>query len=80
MKMRLALHVETGPHGTVGVLDGIDQQAKAPLSGVCRDGTKVQHSSPGKLIQASFEGALSTRRARPSPAIGANPPWPSLLC
>ena len=56
MKLRLAFHIETGPHGTTGVLDSIDQQAKAALSSVTRDGTRVRIET--KPIQGVFTGVL----------------------
>ena len=56
VKMRLAVHIATGPHGTLGNLNSIDQQARAGLSGVARDGARVKLDMA--LIGATFDGAL----------------------
>jgi hypothetical protein len=56
IKLRLAFHIATGPHGTLGVMNSIDQQTKVPVSAVARDSAHVKLQVA--LIGATFDGAL----------------------
>jgi pimeloyl-ACP methyl ester carboxylesterase len=57
MKLRLRLHIQSGPSGTSGSLDSIDQGARGiPLAEVRRRDRTVSFSAPS--IQGAFEGVL----------------------
>jgi len=56
IKLRLAFHIATGPHGTLGTLNSIDQQTTVRISGVAKDGPHVKLAMA--LIGATFDGAL----------------------
>lgn len=58
-RLRLAFHFVTGPHGTQGNFDSIDQQVNGiALSNLHRDGQTVGFDV--KTIGASFSGTLDT--------------------
>jgi len=58
MKMRLAFHFKTGPHGTLGTADSIDQQTNGlPVSAISRRGDHVRFEMP--LQQIVIEGDLA---------------------
>jgi len=59
MKLRLALHVETGAHGTVARLRSIDQQTTVAVSSLSRDGDKVRLGLT--VIGAVFEAGLDPK-------------------
>jgi len=68
MKLRMAFHFKTGPHGTLGTADSIDQQANGlPVSAISRQGDHVRFEMPlqhividgdladgGRTINATF--------------------------
>jgi pimeloyl-ACP methyl ester carboxylesterase len=58
VKLRLALHIHTGPKGTTGTLDSIDQGSMGlVLSAISRDGASVRFEL--NAPKAGFEGTLS---------------------
>jgi pimeloyl-ACP methyl ester carboxylesterase len=58
VKLRLAFHIKTGPHGTLATVDSVDQGANGlPVSGVSRAGSQVHLDL--KQIAASFQGELA---------------------
>ena len=59
MKLRLALHVETGPRGTWARLDSIDQQSKVAVSALSRDGQTLHLEI--KLIGAAYDATLESK-------------------
>jgi len=59
MKLRLALHVETGAHGTMARLNSIDRQSVLAISSLSRTGDKVRIEA--KLIGAVYEAALDAK-------------------
>lgn len=57
IRLRLAFHIKTGPHGTIGAIDSIDQKAMGvPISSISREGATVRFDL--KLINGSFQGPL----------------------
>ncbi len=57
MQLRLAFHIKSGPHGTLGTFDSIDQQAMGlGISGIAHDGPQVRFDM--KVLNASFQGTL----------------------
>jgi hypothetical protein len=59
VKLRLAFHIKTGPHGTIGTLDSIDQQAMGiGISKIARDGQQVTFDI--HAVAGSFQGTLDT--------------------
>jgi len=59
IKLRLALHIETGAHGTLARLNSIDQQSVMAISSLSRNGEKVRIES--KLIGAVYEADLDSK-------------------
>jgi pimeloyl-ACP methyl ester carboxylesterase len=58
VKLRLAFHFRTGPHGTVGTADSIDQQANGlPVSAITRRGDHIRFEMPQQ--RAVVEGDLA---------------------
>jgi uncharacterized protein len=57
MKLRLAFHIKTGPHGTIGTLDSIDQQAMGiGVSNIARNDAQVNLEI--HAAGASYQGTL----------------------
>ncbi len=57
MKLRLAIHFKTGPHGTLGTMDSIDQNAMdVGLARIDRTESRVTFTII--LVGASFQGTL----------------------
>jgi dienelactone hydrolase len=55
--LRLALHFDTGPYGTTGRLDSLDQAAYGlPLTAIARQGERVAFGVP--TVGGTFEGTL----------------------
>jgi len=60
VKLRLAVHIKTGPHGTLGHLDSVDQQAMGlPLSSIHRDGDRIGFELAAP--KAAFEGMIDAK-------------------
>ncbi len=59
LKLRLALHVETGPHGTVARLHSIDQQSTVAVSSLSHTGDKVRVGF--QVLAAAFEGVFDAK-------------------
>ena len=59
IKLRLALHIETGAHGTLARLNSIDQQSVMAISSLSRTGEKVRIEP--KLIGAVYEANLDAK-------------------
>jgi len=59
MKLRLALHIETGPRGTMARLRSIDQQSTMAVSSLSRTGDKVRVEI--KVIGAVFDASLDPK-------------------
>src|SRR5579863_1678771 len=57
LKLRLAFHIATGPHGTLATFDSVDQGAYgAPVSEISRDGDHVRLDM--KVVGALFDAQL----------------------
>ncbi|MBV8683004.1 MAG: alpha/beta fold hydrolase [Caulobacteraceae bacterium] len=57
IKLRLALHFSTGPYGTSGRLDSLDQAAYGlPLADITHQGARVSFAVPS--VGGTFEGTL----------------------
>lgn len=61
-KLRVAFHFATGPHGTIGKFDSIDQQVNdLPVTLIGREGDAVQLEIG--FVRASFAGTLDPAKA-----------------
>ncbi|HEY2049073.1 MAG TPA: alpha/beta fold hydrolase [Caulobacteraceae bacterium] len=57
IKLRLAMHIDTGPYGTTGRLDSLDQAAYGiPVTDIARQGARVSFAVPS--VGGAFEGAF----------------------
>jgi uncharacterized protein len=57
MKLRLAMHIDTGAYGTTGRLDSLDQAAYGiPVVDITRQGARVSFGVPS--VGGAFEGTL----------------------
>jgi hypothetical protein len=58
MKLRLAFRIVTGPYGTSGTMDSIDQGARGiPLAHLARDGAHVGFDVPS--VRGRFQGEMA---------------------
>ena len=90
--LRLAVHVESGRHGTIATLDSVDQGAyRVPVSSLSRDGghVRIELKGVGDVFDGQISGdgsrlsgAFTQAGGRPLPLslkrlrAGQPPPWP----
>ncbi len=61
-KLRVAIHIATGPHGTIGKFDSVDQQVNdLPVTLIGREGDAVRLDIG--FVKGSFAGTLDTATA-----------------
>jgi len=92
LKLRLAFHIKTGPHGTIGTVDSVDQGSYgAPVSAISREGDQVrlevkvvngaadgQLIDDGKTIAARFtQNGIALPLVLKRLPDGAPSPWPA---